>query len=274
MKDLISVIVPNYNYGRFLATTIDRVLSQTWTNLEIIVVDDGSTDNSHDVLDGYQDVVTAIYQKNMGQSVARNKGLAIARGSLIALLDADDYWEPTKLERQIELISHKVQLVYTGMRYFSSETGATLRNVTPVFAGNCQMAFLDYPNRAIVPGGESSVLLTRNLVDKVGEFNGSLSTAAGRDYYRRCSEFTEFGFVKDPLLNYRIHGKNMSANSMGSMQDTARAYEQLFADPRWEFAIPKKRSCLSKLYWSFVKTNLKNRDLVPAFRNLVRIVNP
>lgn len=272
MRELISVIVPNYNYGRFLTTTIDSVLSQTWGNVELIVIDNGSTDDSREILDGYRGKITVIYQDNLGQAVARNAGLVQAKGSLFALLDADDYWEPTKLEKQMELISEDVQLVYTGMRQFDNETGMTLRTIIPTFRGNCQLSFLEYPTLAIVPGGESSVLLTRKLVDKVGIFDPSLSTAAGRDYYRRCSEFTKFDFVGEVLLNQRMHGGNMSTNSKRIMADTAKAYEQLFADPRWEFAIPKMRSCMSKLYWSFIKTNLKTFDLFSATKNLGKLI--
>ncbi len=272
MKELISVIVPNYNYGRFLTTTIDSVLSQTWENVELIVIDNGSTDNSRGILDSYRGKISIIYQDNLGQAVARNAGLDLSKGSLIALLDADDYWEPTKLEKQMELISEDVELVYTGMRQFDNETGETIRTVSPTFRGDCRMSFLEYPTLAIVPGGESSVLLTRKLVDRVGIFEPSLSTAAGRDYYRRCALFTKFDFVGEVLLNQRMHGSNMSTNSKKMMSDTAKAYAHLFVDPSWAFAIPQRRKCMSKLYWSFAKTNLKSFDLISAAHDLGKIV--
>jgi len=264
----VSVIIPNFNYGRFLESTIQSVLDQTYKKVEIIVVDDGSTDNSRHVLDSYGNRIKTLFQVNQGQAVARNNGIAIAEGELIALLDADDYWEPSKLERQIELISNKFEFVYTGLRQFNSDSGVTISSVFPSFSGDCRMSFLDYPSRAIVPGGESSALFTRSLFDKVGNFDPMLSTASGRDFYRRCSKYTEFSFVSELLLNYRSHDSNMSRNSVSSMNDTANAYRRLFEDPEWKFALKYKRVCLSRLYWSFFKTSVKNQDFVGAKTNL------
>ena len=260
MTGLVSVIIPNYNYGRFLETTIKSVLSQTASSVDLIIVDNGSTDDSREVLDKYRGELNAIFQNNQGQASARNTGLAHAKGSLIAFLDADDYWEPTKLERQKELIREDAQLIYTGIRRFNSDSGSTISLIKPFFEGNCQLAFIKYPSRAIVPGGESSALLSRDFVDRVGLFNVELNSATGRDFFRRCSRFTNFRFVDEPLLNLRVHSENMSANSKKMMDDTAKAYDFLFNDDDWTFARDQRRRCLSKLQWSYMKTNLKKQN--------------
>ncbi len=274
MTQSVSVIIPNYNYGRFLYATIDSVLNQSHSNLEVIVIDNGSTDNSREVLESYGKEIKTIFQENLGQSAARNAGLAKSSGSLIALLDADDNWARSKIEKQLEMLNDETEFVYTAMRRFDSDTGKTINVVEPVFQGDCQAAFVEYPSRAIVPGGESSALFSRRLAEKVGLFNPELNSAAGRDYFRRCSRYTKFNFVKEPLANIRIHGSNMSRNSQRMMEDTAKAYEVLFTDPEWMSFAPERKKCLRKLQWSFLKTNIKNRDLGESLRNLSKLVNP
>ena len=274
MTQAVSVIIPNYNYGRFLKVTIDSVMNQSHRDVEVIVIDNGSSDSSREILESYGDKIRTVFQENQGQSAARNVGLASAEGSLIALLDADDYWESMKIERQLEFLNEENQFVYTAMRRFDTETGKTINVIDPVFKGDCRATFIEYPSRAIVPGGESSALFSRRLMEKVGFFNPDLNSAAGRDYFRRCSTYTKFNFVKEPLAHIRIHDANMSNNSQRMMKDTARAYDELFSDSEWMSFYSERKRCLRKLQWSFLKTNLKNRDLAQSLQNLSKLANP
>lgn len=98
---LVSVVIPTFNSAKFLNDALLSVLQQTYENIEIIVIDDGSTDNTSDVLLGFHDKVDCIYQPNQGSAVARNKGIEKAKGKYIAFLDADDLWTPYKLELQV-----------------------------------------------------------------------------------------------------------------------------------------------------------------------------
>jgi glycosyltransferase involved in cell wall biosynthesis len=102
---LVSILIPNYNYGRFLAEAIDSALAQTYRNTEVIVVDDGSTDDSREVIAGYGDRIIPILKENEGQASAFNAGFAASRGEWIALLDSDDTFEPAKMERVLDLAS-------------------------------------------------------------------------------------------------------------------------------------------------------------------------
>lgn len=270
---LISVIIPNHNYGRFLATTIASVLNQSIRNLDLIIVDNGSTDNSREVIAEYKGELNAIYQEDRGQASSRNTGLLHAKGVLVSFLDADDYWEPQKLEMQLEKLNDEYQFIYTGLRRFDSDTGQTLNAIKPRFRDDCKLAFLNFPTTSIVPAGESSVLMTHSLASKVGAFNEKLNSATGRDFFRRCSNFTKFGYVDSELVNYRIHSNNMSDNLNRMMRDTELAYELLFADPEWEFAMKYRRNCLAKLQWSHLKTNVKLRDLQGAIKNILTLAN-
>jgi glycosyltransferase involved in cell wall biosynthesis len=272
MNHSVSVIIPNHNYGQFLNKTINSVLEQTHTSIEVIIVDNGSTDNSRDILEGYGKSVKTVFQADLGQAQARNNGLSKAQGSLIALLDADDYWEPTKIEKQIGLFESDYQFVYSGMRQFESVSNTTVKVIEPNFKGDCRMAFLKHPSRSIVPGGESSAIFTRDLVDSVGKFDVTLSSASGRDFFRRCSAKTKFNFVNESLINYRIHDSNMSKDSQLIMSDTNEAYRLLFEDPEWIFAQPFRRKCLSELHWSFFKTFIKRREFLRALPELIKTI--
>lgn len=272
-NQLISVIIPNHNYGKYLSTTIESVLKQSVGNLDLIIVDNGSTDDSREVITSYGGELTAIYQDDLGQASSRNTGLTHAKGELIAFLDADDYWEPEKLEMQLGKLNEEYQFIYTGLRQFDSDTGLTLNSIKPKFREDCKLSYLEFPTTAIVPAGESSALMTRALVTKVGTFNEKLNSATGRDFFRRCSNFTKFGYVDTELVNYRIHSKNMSDNAKKMMQDTELAYELLFADPQWEFASEYRKSCLTKLQWSHFKTNIKIRDFYGAISSISKIIS-
>ena len=103
---MVSVIIPNYNYADYIGLAIDSVLAQTYPNVEIVVVDDGSKDDSIEILAAYDGRIKLILQQNQGVSVARNTGAANSSGELLAFLDADDVWRPEKLEKQVHAIAN------------------------------------------------------------------------------------------------------------------------------------------------------------------------
>ncbi len=101
---LISAVIPTYNYGHFVTAAVRNVLAQTYRNLEVIVVDDGSKDNTRERLAPYLDRIRYVYQENQGPSAARNTGIRSATGEWVALLDSDDLWHPRKLELQVKYL--------------------------------------------------------------------------------------------------------------------------------------------------------------------------
>src|SRR5689334_4764378 len=125
MPRSVSVVIPTYNYGRFIDEAIRSALAQTQPPMEIIVVDDGSTDDTKDVVATFGDKVKYVRQENAGVCAARNRGVAESSGDLIALLDADDVLEPTNLEKQSARFDEdeRVGFVHCGVREFDSDTG-------------------------------------------------------------------------------------------------------------------------------------------------------
>ena len=111
MNNLVSVIIPNYNGSEYIRECLESVFEQDYNNLEVIVVDDGSKDSSLEVLSGFSERIKVISQPNLGSSAARNAGILASSGDLIAFLDSDDYWLPTKISKQVaemEVISSTV----------------------------------------------------------------------------------------------------------------------------------------------------------------------
>ena len=275
MQDLplISVIIPNHNYARFLDKAITSVQSQTYPNLEIIVVNNGSTDESLQVLRKYESQVVLIDQANLGQAGARNSGLKAAKGDLIAFLDANDFWQNDKLEKQIRLITPETELVYCGISRFRDESGRIESILLSQFKGNCHHYFTDLPAVSIVLSGESTSLFTRNLLNLVGNFDPELNSASGWDFFRRCSVLTNFNFVPEPLTNYRLHSSNMSNSSFNNIRDIRKAYKKLFSDNLWKINANQKKIIIMKLEISFIKTYVLEKRFYLALKSIYLFMN-
>ena len=261
----VSVIIPNYNYAQYVGQAIESVLDQTYKNIEIIVVNNGSTDNSLEVLKRYGNRIYLVDQENLGQSGARKSGLAKSTGDLIAFLDADDIWEPTKIEKQLLLFSTKTELIYCGIARFSEIDQMLISTHLPQFKGSCASAFISQPGVSIVLSGESTAIFTRGLLEKVGGFDPNLNSAAGWDFFRRCSKFTEFDFVFEALTKYRIHSSNMSNSSMKTIPDIRNAYKKMFDDKEWALSPKVIRRTIASLEFAFLKTHIKQRNYKAAF---------
>lgn len=276
VRKKISVIIPNYNYARFLDQAIESVLEQSYENLELIVVNNGSTDNSLDVLEKYGNKIRLINQPNLGQSGARNSGLSLSSGEFIAFLDADDFWEPNKLEMQISLMNDATQLVYCGISPFKDPGNEKLQSVLPKYKGSCSKYFIDLPGASIVLSGESTALFSRELLERVGNFDAELNSTAGWDFFRRCSRLTNFDFVNEPLVNYRLHSSNMSNSNTKVILDMRRAYCKLFEDSDWSISLKKQNSISKSLEWSYLKTYIRVYDIKSAISsgiNLLKLIS-
>lgn len=260
MLPLVSVIIPNFNYARFLPDAINSVLNQTYSNIEVIVVNNGSTDDSMHVLKTFQDSIKIIDQANLGQSGARNSGIRLAKGNYLAFLDADDIWFPNKIEQQISKISPDAELIYSGLARFQNDNGEILSEEFPLYEGDCCSLFLKNPGKAVVLGGESTVLFSRELLEKVGYFDLNLNSAAGWDFFRRCSQHTHFRYVPEILVKYRIHGNNLSNSAESNINDIRMSFFKLI---REKAGYASGREAIVRylhLEWSFLKTFLIHRN--------------
>jgi len=229
MKPLVSAIIPNYNYARYVGEAVESALGQTYPNIEVIVVDDGSTDNSLEVLQQYRERIKIIEQKNSGVCVARNRGVAESTGEYIAFLDADDVWLPEKIEKQVaKLASGKdLGLVHVGVIDIDA-SGNELATHLNGMAGDVSVELMMF-EKAVILGGGSGVMIPRTVFNKVEGFDETLSTSADWDLYFRISSAYSVGFIGEPLLRYRLHGSNMHSNIRRMESEMLSAYEKAFS---------------------------------------------
>ena len=225
----ISVVIPAWNSAHFLPRSLGSVFAQTLRPREVIVVDDGSTDSTAATAEKLGAKV--IRQANGGSAAARNAGMAAADGDWIALLDADDWWEPEKLARQASLIRPGLVLIYTGVKYHGSD-------------GRCSaVAALDpravrdrlrYRNPIVT----SSVLVDRSAMLELGGFRETLQTCEDWEMWLRLANCGSVDAVADPLTNYYVQAESLSSAPERMLNGLAAILEPvLLADqrgwPRW-----------------------------------------
>lgn len=210
VTDLISVIIPTYNHAHFLSDAIQSALNQSYHALEIIVVDDGSTDHTRTVVESFGERVRYLWQENRGLAGARNTGITAARGEYIALLDADDFWEPTYLAQVHGVLASQPTLgaVYAGLQFVNSK-GERLaqRCLETVPSNQLYERLLD--GEFFAP---SAVLIRRACFTTVGLFDETLRASEDWDMWLRVAQVYGFAGLAAPLLNYRVHDHNMSAD--------------------------------------------------------------
>lgn len=211
---LVSVIIPVYNYERYLGEAIESVLSQTYKNLEVIVVDDGSTDRSGEVAKSFADKgVKYRHQVNAGIGPARNQGVELAQGSFIAFLDADDRWPEEKTELQLRAFENDPALEMVFGQAVQLQNGA-----------EWEAGVRDKTEAGKVPGMvPGTMLIKREAFDRVGKFPAGLKVGEFIDWYARAVELQICSLVlPDLLLWRRIHDSNTGVRERQSRSDYAR----------------------------------------------------
>ncbi|MDR2853700.1 MAG: glycosyltransferase [Prevotellaceae bacterium] len=199
----ISVLIPTYNNGQFIKEAIDSVFAQQYDNLEIIVVDDGSTDNTKEIVERYPSI-KYFYQENSGVSAARNLCLEHARGEYIAWLDADDYWLSGKLYAQVEYFNEHsdCQIVFTKFaNFFENED---LKS-NPIAVQEFEIAKKD---KHYLP----SALIKKDIFEKFGNFKTELIIGEDLDFlYRLISVGVDLSHLLDNIYYHRrLHGANIT----------------------------------------------------------------
>ena len=213
-KPLVSVIIPCFNSELFIQDCVESVLKQTYENIEIILIDDGSTDESLSKIEQFSTKIMILKKENQGAASARNLGIRNSNGSYIAFLDSDDIWHPEKIERQVQRITEKqLDLVYCGGESFG-HIGVTT-TYAPEFSGDCYRKFLEFPTRAIIVLGCSTAMIRKSILELSGDFDSEFSGAAEDwDFFRRFCKYGKVDFLNESLVKYRVHDMNVSTRGI------------------------------------------------------------
>ena len=197
IKPQVSVIIPTYNRAWTIEEAIDSVLAQDYTEFELIVVDDGSTDHTSDVLDSYGNVIKVLCQKNKGVSAARNRGIAEASGKFIAFLDSDDLWLPQKLTVQIEFFNQTPDALICQTEEIWVRNGL---RVNPKKRHKKPSGRIFKPSLELCLVSPSAVMIHRGLFDRVGGFDETLAACEDYDLWLRISCRFPIHLIDTPLI--------------------------------------------------------------------------
>ena len=193
----MSVIIPTYNRGWILKEAVESVLAQDFTDYELIVVDDGSTDDTGDILAGYGCNIMVLRQTNRGVSAARNRGIAAARAQLVALLDSDDLWLPQKLTRQVDFFKIKPEALICQTEETWVRNGV---RVNPKKRHHKFSGMIFEASLALCLVSPSAVMIRRELFDYVGLFDESLPACEDYDLWLRISCRYPVYLIDEPLI--------------------------------------------------------------------------
>lgn len=226
-EPLVSVIIPLYNREDLIAIAIDSVLAQTFTNFEVIVIDDGSTDNGPQIVRQYEDQrIKLISQQNAGPSTARNKGIKLAKGEWVAFLDSDDKWLEDKLQKQMELLQANPGLVWAACNYTVDHSITKERRTfidhekvdKYLTNGSFFESCFDAINigAGLTPG---TMIVKRSVLQEVGAFQDGLNYGEEFDLWWRIGfHHPRLGYVNSPLIVYNAQMENSLTASTDSVR--------------------------------------------------------
>jgi glycosyltransferase involved in cell wall biosynthesis len=268
--DLVSVVMPAFNVGWCVGRAVDSVLSQSLRERELVVVDDGSTDDTYDVLASYGDAIRVIRQPNAGMSAARNAGIRQSQGRLVAFLDADDWWYAEKLQRQVDLMRGHPELGFcsTAARVVNPE--GKLLNVWHCPGQTIDMLQTLFAENAAIAGGCSAVMVRRELLDRVGLFDESLRGFEDPDLWIRLAAVTGYACIDEPLVEIlrRDHSvsRNLEHMRKAALASLRKIRDLLPAHLRGTFW----RSCLASVYTDYAKGAYRAGEVRAALADTLR----
>jgi glycosyltransferase involved in cell wall biosynthesis len=228
----VSVVIPNYNHAAYIVAALDHVANQTFQDWDVIVVDDGSTDASLEILEEYQQRLTVLRSEHKGPAAARNLGIAASDSEYIAFMDADDLCESRRFELQVQkLENEKLDLVATALSFIDAQ-GCPLPGLwtCPPHAHRDYWASLIERNWI----GTPSVILRRSILTSTGMFDEKFTHAEDYDLWLRVGRSHSIGFIEAPLIQCRRHAANTSRDTESHKYFEQEALQKLDASEACE----------------------------------------
>lgn len=275
----VSVVIPTFNRAQIIAESLQSVINQTYKDIEAIVVDDGSTDNTREVVGSFKDPrISYKYQENRGVSAARNAGIKVSSGEYIAFLDSDDIWLSPNLELKVKLLDSRpdIAIACSDAYMFDARVGVTLGRrwhdkpfhywVNPQRAAKNPLKELLYRGCFITP---QAAVVRRRAFEEVGYFDESLRTHEDWDMFVRIVRRFPIGTIDIPLVRIRIHDVSLSDNwdrmYLGAVAVLNKALNSnLFSYE--ELKILKKR--LARTHYSYGQAKTVNGEIAAGREKL------
>lgn len=274
MRELsVSVVMTSYNYGQYLKTTIESILNQSRPAREVIIIDDGSTDDSAEVAATFGERIKFVQQENQGVCAARNNGAKRASGDVIAFMDSDDIWRPEKLAKQIAAFESdaEVGIVSCGIRFFN-ERNETIVEYNEGMNGYVARDILLY-EKPVLNTTASAIAVRRDVFEKTGGFdeNRALFSAEDREFCYRAALVSKLAFIPEILVDYRIHGSNGHLNIARMERALEAAYQKIFNNANAETLKIKRRS-YGNLYTNLAGSHFRAGNYAAFIRDAVKSV--
>ncbi len=262
MDKLLSVVIPTHNRAKYVGNAIMSVENQTYKQIEIIVVSDGSEDNTKDVVESYSlkygNIKFYEHFPAKGSNFSRNFGASKATGDYIAFLDDDDIWDETKAEKQIALLKDDkdVGLTVSGFKfiYVNDNTTSTFIPSPPYDAS--KTILIDH-----CIGGTSSAIMRREIFEKVGGFDERILARQDYDLWIRCAQVTKIKAVKEPLvINYDYDDTEKISNSTYKSINACEIFEEKYKDLYNNLTVKENKQRKYNSYVSISKKALRNNE--------------
>lgn len=269
----VSVIIPAFNAGWCVRKAIDSVLAQDFDDHEVIVVNDGSTDDTAVVLASYGDSVRVIDQPNGGMSNARNSGIRAARGEFLAFLDSDDWWLPGKLTHQVELLRAQPDLGFCSCAARVEDMAGKLLNLWQCPAWRGPFIVHLFGSGADVPGSCSAVLARRALVLRVGAFDETLRGAEDPDLWIRLAAISGYACLPEPMAVILRRPGSVSRNLEAMRESTLRMMRKNRRLLPRDLQSSYWRSCIAGVHGDYAKWRYRSGQRGPAMLEVMRLLS-
>lgn len=247
---MVSVVISSYNATDFIEDTIQSVINQSTYDWELIIVNDGSTDNTLAIAEelALTDNRIRVFDKtNGGVSSARNFGIKKSKGDFLAFLDADDVWAPTFLQSCLGALEKNLDwgIVQTDLAIID-ELGQETGQSKKAKSGELLNNILEWEEHTMTP--PSGVLVRRKVIETIGVFDENISNNADQDFYIRVASQYAIGRVSEPLLKYRMHGNNMHSNISVLEHDSLYVFDKASSN-RLFYSERFRRRCFANMYF-------------------------
>jgi len=205
-EPLVTIYITNYNYDRFLKQSIESVLSQTYDNIELIIIDDGSTDSSKSIIKNYENHknLTIVYQKQLGLNASNNTALKIAKGDYIIRLDADDYFDTSAVKKLINVIHKDKDTALVFPDYHIVDENNTIIRTVRRHNFNNEVTLFDQPAHG------ACTLIRKNILDQIGGYDSQFDRQDGYDLWLKIINNFKVKNINEPLFSYRQHNNNLT----------------------------------------------------------------